>query len=390
MNVMRPSSHSHRLIVIRCIVALILLPAGVVCADVSAPETPVPDTDPAPAAPLETVLVEGTGAVVKGDLAAARDAAIADARRMAIEQVAGVKTSISTEISDGIMIRDEVLSETGGIITDTRILEEGVRDGELYRVQAEITVATDPLRAMLYRFAPKDRIVLHIRHSGYPADTSIIETTMTQTLIDAGYRVLDPDTATPAEKQEAWQEFLKGNRQLLPELGLAWGCPAVLEGSIRVSDPVDSKLGKSCRGILTLRLISTETGEILSQICSGDSITGFGKTPETAAADMIRKAAALGVESAEKSMVPFSGNRVRIRIRGLPGNTEYRALINAIQSVRFVKSVADRDPWNAFMTRFTVYSDAGASVLAQDLENIEHVSVLNITDGEIELGFESE
>jgi hypothetical protein len=357
--------------------------------DVSEDTAGEPDAN-LPVNPLETAVVEGYGAVIYNNIAAARDAALADARRRAVEQVAGVRLFTTTEIAHGIMLRDDVTVETIGLVLDSEILEQGLLGEGLYRVLAQVTVATDPLQAAMFRFAPRDRIALYISSADDVIPVTPVVERLAANLMDAGYTIIDPDRSTPDDHHDTWQAYKTGALQVLPLLGPVWECPALLHGDIHCDEPEPGSFGYRCRGGLEMKLVSTHTGDILKQFRTGDPLTGVGKTAAQAVSDLARRLAERAGNTAVESLVPDSATTVRLRVKNLPDETQYRDLASHILSLRFVRAIQNREAWNAWLTRFDVVVESGASVLADELKRHPKLTVLSVTENELELHFENE
>ena len=76
----------------------------------------------------------------------ARNDALNDARRNAIASGIGTRVQSETQMQDMVAVRDAVLTQTQGIVTNERIVSEGQKDG-LYEVELEATVNKDSYEA---------------------------------------------------------------------------------------------------------------------------------------------------------------------------------------------------------------------------------------------------
>src|SRR5687767_15807724 len=98
-----------------------------------------------PAAALaaeETVEVEGVAAVVNNDVAIARDRAIDDAKRKAVEQVAGAQVSSESITENFQLVEDKIYSRAAGFVKNYKILSELKDEGGVYRVKIKANVDT--------------------------------------------------------------------------------------------------------------------------------------------------------------------------------------------------------------------------------------------------------
>ena len=98
---------------------------------------------PAPG-PTHSVEVEGAAAVVGRDAPAARQAAIKQALRTAVEQTVGVYVSATTRTRNYVVLEDRVYTRAGGFAVVDQVLDER-NDAGTYRVTIRATVSVKPL-----------------------------------------------------------------------------------------------------------------------------------------------------------------------------------------------------------------------------------------------------
>ena len=92
-----------------------------------------------------TVTVDGISAIIGEDRARARDEALRDAYRMALEK-ADVNISAYTEMVDLVVIKDVVQANVEGYVKSWQIDGEGVRDDGLYFVTITAKVVTEAIK----------------------------------------------------------------------------------------------------------------------------------------------------------------------------------------------------------------------------------------------------
>src|SRR3990167_4548464 len=73
---------------------------------------------------ITTITVEGIGAIVKGDLAIAKDNALNDALRKAVEQAVGTLVQAQTLVDKYQLISDEIYTKSQGYIKKYAIISE--------------------------------------------------------------------------------------------------------------------------------------------------------------------------------------------------------------------------------------------------------------------------
>ncbi|MFA4910895.1 MAG: flagellar assembly protein T N-terminal domain-containing protein, partial [Desulfobacteria bacterium] len=89
---------------------------------------------------LQVVKAEGMGAIVNNDKAIARDNAIEDALRKAVEQAVGTLVSSETMVENFQLLSDSIYTKTEGYIQKYKIISEAPAEN-IYKVNIEATVA---------------------------------------------------------------------------------------------------------------------------------------------------------------------------------------------------------------------------------------------------------
>ncbi len=92
----------------------------------------------------KTVTAEGVAAVQQGALDIARDAAIEDAQKRAVEQAIGIMIDSQTQVENYQVISDKILSQIKGYITRYNVAGEN-QDSGLLRVRITADVSSGKL-----------------------------------------------------------------------------------------------------------------------------------------------------------------------------------------------------------------------------------------------------
>src|SRR5688572_10458436 len=163
-----------------------------------------------PAAALaaeETVEVEGVAAVVNNDVAIARDRAIDDAKRKAVEQVAGAQVSAESITENFALVEDKIYSRASGFVKTYAIVNELKDQGGVYRVKIKATVDTKAVADRLDQiFAEKPRVIVMVAeqnvgskgfsywwgNSGFVSDMDIFQTALISQWQPKGFKFIDP------------------------------------------------------------------------------------------------------------------------------------------------------------------------------------------------------
>ena len=168
------------------LVALIVTAAA---GSLLAQETAVPTVSVAPPE-TRAVVAEGRAAVRldRGGVPGAREAAIAQALRAAVEKTTGVFVSAQTLTHNYQMVRDEVTTHADGFATLDAVLSEQVTGGEM-RVTVRALVSLRPLARRLKELNLVRAWRVRVQPAGAPAAV-ILE----QALVEAGFQVVAATT----------------------------------------------------------------------------------------------------------------------------------------------------------------------------------------------------
>jgi hypothetical protein len=237
-------------------------------------------------APAMEVTAKGYGTIYGNDKAAARDRALEDAQRKAVEQAMGTMISSESITQNYQLIDDRILSLSSGYIKTYRIVSESAAGGELeIEIAAEVGMEklNDSLQAIksLIRRMDKPKIMVLI------AEQSIREEGQTDADKDSGSVVLSATNLGIAEN--ALIEYFRVK-------GFDFVDRQALAGRIEVADPLtlvndnerirkiakltdaqvvifgqaQSRTGGMVSGIysgqanISLRALKTDTGEIIA------------------------------------------------------------------------------------------------------------------------------
>jgi hypothetical protein len=236
---------------------------------------------PAIAAEPQTVEVEGLAAVVNNDIAHARDKAIDDAKRRAVEQVAGTQVS-SQSISENFqLVEDKIYARSSGFVKNFSISSE-LKDGETYRVKIKATVDANAIAENLdLLFKAKPRVIVMIAeqnvggknmsywwgNGGFSSEMDVFQTTLIGEWQPKGFKFIEPGMLRGKLKV--------GKAMTTPELSnadaltLSKGADAdiAIVGKVLVTDagPVMEGVNMhSFHAVGTVRVLNVDTGEIIA------------------------------------------------------------------------------------------------------------------------------
>lgn len=167
----------------------------------------------------QTVMVEGIAPIVDENKAIAKDNALKDAQRKAVEQAVGAMISSETAVQNFQLLSDKVFSQSQGYIQSYKIVSEGA-DGTLYKVSIQANVATGGLKndlgalGLLMQRVEKPRVLFMIAEQnigqefyvywwygksefrGQSYDMAASETALKEEFLAKGFNVVDSSAAT--------------------------------------------------------------------------------------------------------------------------------------------------------------------------------------------------
>jgi hypothetical protein len=227
----------------------------------------------------EILTTDGMAAVTGGNTVIARDKAIDDALRKAVEQAVGTAVSSDTMTENYKVIHDKILARTTGYIERYKVLSEGSQ-GDVYKVtiQAEVGKANllDDLRALgllhVLKEKPKVMVLIDEKVGGMYGTTGWesvgqAESTIMEKFIAAGFNVVDPATVKANITRDKALRLLEGDAAASAAEGLKYGAQVVITGNAFSKNAGGKLLGtrmQSMQATLQARAVRTDTGKVIS------------------------------------------------------------------------------------------------------------------------------
>lgn len=227
------------------------------------------------------LLVEGVAAAGGASTAMARDEAIDDALRKAVEQGVGTYIDSETQVSSFQLISDNIYSRARGYVSSYEILDEREQEG-LYRVVIRAVVRTgaieDDLTAIGILLAEqgRPRVMAVIRETEGSEEPDRIELTdeapLFETMVlehfrSTGFPVVDADELQEIIEEDQLRLVLAGDQESAVLLGLEAEAEIVISG-IAVHSLGSRLMAGSERDIheysVSTRAINTRTGSIMA------------------------------------------------------------------------------------------------------------------------------
>jgi hypothetical protein len=229
----------------------------------------------------KSVTTEGV-ATVGNDPAVARDKAIEDALRRAVEQVVGAMVESETTTQNYELLSDKIYSHSSGYVSNYTVMSEK-RDGNLMRVTIAADVNSGNLNSdlaaigLLQRRMKFPRVAVMVAEDNilqanffeaYSVSNSQSEATIIARLKAKGFNVVDPRTLRKSVTASEATAAFQGNEDVASRMGKKLGAEIVIVGQATSQKAANNIAGSdllSMSTTLTAQAIKTGTGEIIAQ-----------------------------------------------------------------------------------------------------------------------------
>lgn len=228
-----------------------------------------------------TVTVEGAGAD--------RESALRDARRMAVEEVAGTFVDSRTLTKNYMVELDKIYTKSNGFVGKVEILSEGFENG-FYKVRAKIDVEQNPSAEILQQvqavMALNDpRIAIAVFKENSTVHEEAIESAIADRLISLNFtHIVDPNIVAGLHNAQMLNNLYNGRP--VSGVGESFGADfIVLAKCYTTSESIqfpDFKGGYYETGLndgkteMTAKIIRLDTGDILETFTAESKGVKFG------------------------------------------------------------------------------------------------------------------
>jgi hypothetical protein len=294
------------------------------------------------------VTAEGVAGIQGNAKDIARDAAIEDAQKRAVEQAVGILIDSQTQVENYQLISDKILSQTKGYIKHYSIAGETEDSGLLrVRINAEVALGklTDDLSGIgiLLGQMHKPRTMIMIAeqnighewyawwwgHQGQTMDMGVVENTFIDVFTQKGFEFIDHDAAEKNIKVTSAYKIQDLTAAQAQTLGNQADAEVVIVGKAVAKLYGDIGGGmKSAQADLSVRAIRTDTGQILASATTHGAAVHI--TPETAGTEALKKAATTAAEQmADKILAVYS--------KEVGGTRSVNIVVSGLNKTQFVK-----------------------------------------------------
>ncbi len=338
----------------------------------------------------KTVAAEGVAAIQGNARDLARDAALEDAQKRAVEQAIGILIDSQTQVENYQLISDKILSQTKGYITRYNITGEDVDSGLLrVRINAEVSLGklTDGLSGIGILLGqmhkPRTMIMIaeqNIGHEWYAwwwgahheqTEMGVVENTFIDVFTQKGFEFIDHAAAAKELKVTTAYKVQDLNAAQAQTLGNQADAEVVITGKALAKLYGDIGGGMmSVQADVSVKAIRTDTGQVIASATTHGAAVHI--TPEAAGIDALKKASQSAADQMmEKILAVYSREAgstrsVNITITGL-NKTQFVKFKDVLRNqVRGIKDLHERG-FNGSVAKISVDSKSSAQVLSDEL-----------------------
>jgi len=336
------------------------------------------------------VTAEGVAAVQQGAIDIARDAAIEDAQKRAVEQAIGIFIDSQTQVENFQLISDNILSQVKGYVKRYTLIDERV-EGNILRVKinAEVSLGklTDELSAfgilMTRMHKPRTMVLIAEQNVGgelqawwteqnvQESEIGVVENSFMDKFAEKGFALIDHQAAAreiKVSKAYRTPNLSTGQAKTLANQAHA---EVVLVGKALAKYYGEVGGGmKSAQADLSVRAVRTDTGQVLATVTTHAAAVHISDT--SAGIEALRKAANQAAEEMlTKILAVYSkevgGTRpVSITITGL-NKAQFVKFKDVLKNqVRGIRNLSERS-FTGTTAEIEVDSKSSAQILSDEL-----------------------
>lgn len=358
----------------------------------------------------QEVIAKGVGAIIGGDEAKARDDALDNALRAAVEQVVGTMVQSETLVKNYMLVEDNIYRQSRGYVQKYEIIGENRRGDNILEVTIRAVVKKGDLKSdleaigvlMARKGKPRLMVIVDEKNMGntywgWSVDMNTSENAIMSVLMEKGFPFVDRAVAVHKIKKDAVVAALNGDeaaaRMIATQAGAeiliigkafskaASGSPAVLRQAGMVS----------CQATINLRAVRADDGSVLATAMKQAAAAHIDQlTGGTMALERAAKAAAeeLGDKIVARWQKDLSaGTMVNLRLLDVASYSDlvkFKSLLPVM--IRNVSKVYQRD-FSNHTAELELEAKTTANKIAEEMALKDFspfvVEVINVTQNTI-------
>lgn len=255
----------------------------------------------------QTVEADGVARILDNNTAMARDNAIVDAQRKAVEQAVGVLMSSESVVQNYEIVSDRILTQSAGYITSYDVLDEQ-HDSKEYRVKIRAAIGMGALEndvqaiqhliqqkgnpRMMFLVAEE---LVGLKTAGVASsEMAQAEVTLQQAFINKGFEVVDAATVAQNVNREQAIKAAAGDAAAAAAICQQFGADVVI--AVKSSASAGTKIlnsdMKSYQAVVTAKAVRADTAAVIASASEQakqahiDDLTGGTAAIEKASAKL--------------------------------------------------------------------------------------------------------
>ena len=313
------------------------------------------------------VTATGESLVENNNIPAARQRAIEEALRKAVEQELGLLINSETMVKNYRTLEDKIFSKSQGYVLKYSILSEHTL-GNRFRVTVQAVVSMESIRDDLMAFGilkqqmhnPRLMIVVGTRNGQVDAAARSVRIQLEKTLSEKHFDLIDPAASESLHNNTKMLLDVTRDTVIAAKMGLDYQAEVVLTGIVDSEHTPGGDISHDkARTTLTLRVIDASTAKILAS--TEESATGVASSGDEA----LSKA---GVKASEQAAI-YASNEIekwwnelknngipyRITLKGVNRYPDAILFEDTVQSIDNVISLNERVFGGGFLECDVVY-----------------------------------
>lgn len=359
-----------------------------------------------------TVTSTGLGVIIAGDVGKARDEALNDALRKAVEQAVGTIISARSVVENAVLIQDNIYSKTSGYIKSYNLVREGksVNIPNTYEVAITATVSKASIKDDLAALG------ILIERKGFPRMMVLIEEKnieqhqwvreahnlntaeqkVQEIFRNKGFEFVDQKTAFRNLQRDQEMAINRGDTEAAVALGNRSGAEVIITGNaIAKKSSATVELGGmiSVQANVNMRAIRTDNADIIASASASapqvhiDDVTGGVMAIQKATEKVAEQLSEQIISTWSEDLA--SGMRVNLIVHNIQSFGDLNDFKFVLKDyVRGTKSV-DMRSFSSGVAEFDLETTSTANDIAESLTGKEiekfRVEVLGVTQNKLEL-----
>jgi len=235
----------------------------------------------------EAITVTGEAAIIEGNVESAKEAALLDAFRKAVEKGVGTMIASDTLVENYRIVEDRIFTKARGYVRNWDVLSEYPL-GARYRMEVRCEVSKESIEEDLIalnilqkaKHKPRIMVVMSEQHLWSYVDQPMSETALISRFLEKEFKVVDQAQSDKVRESDKMKAALQGDDNAAAQIGLRNDAEIIIVGKAFSETGGRVFRMESARGSVEARAIRCDTAEI---IAAGEAQAGGADSSEAVA-----------------------------------------------------------------------------------------------------------